>query len=437
MIKDLRGKRRTTLAKMMLVLAVVPALALAACSSSSTSAGSTSTSTGSTAAASAAASASCSGTPLKLMTIEPLTSPIQHEPEIPDAAQAAAEAITKSCELGRPLQVISCDDQYDPNAATACGREAVADDVLAIVGTTSAYTQNFIPITTAAGIPDVGDTADSAAQLTNKLVFPLQNAITLTNGQATVAKSLGAKKVVIVSIDVPAVTTILNLVEATIKAQGMQYISPILVPPTTTDLTQAAAQALAAGANAILPVLPTPLTVTLINDLHQAGANFNTTHFICGGTVLGPDTIAQLGSTANGVDVTDTAWPASDNSNTGIAQYNKELAAAGFSNINKDDSSVIAWSTVHLIANLLQGSATMNTATLVKKLRAFSSSAAYPQLAPFGFSASAFPGNPAFSAINAYSHDFVVTQALNGVLKPVTNGWVDYRSPFTITPIKA
>lgn len=38
--------------------------------------------------------------------------------------------MSKTCELGRPIQIIVCNDQYTTNGTAACARQAVEDKVL-------------------------------------------------------------------------------------------------------------------------------------------------------------------------------------------------------------------------------------------------------------------------------------------------------------------
>ena len=57
---------------------------------------------------------------------------------------------------GHPIQVITCNDQADPNMAVTCAREAVADKVTALVGGLTLYDNAVFPIISAAGIPWIG-----------------------------------------------------------------------------------------------------------------------------------------------------------------------------------------------------------------------------------------------------------------------------------------
>jgi ABC-type branched-subunit amino acid transport system substrate-binding protein len=404
-------------------------LAAAACSSSGGNPVQAAASAG--AGNSPASAQACSGTPVKLMTIVPVTSPIQHEPEIPDSAKAAAEAVTKTCELGRPVQVISCDDMYNANNAAACGREAVADKVLAVVGSTGNFGDSYLPILASAGIPEVGSLTVSNTQNTSKLSFPLQNSVAILIACVNAAKSLGAKSVIIVTVDTSAVSQLVALVNAAIKAVGMKEVAPVLIPPTATDLNEYAANAASSGAGAIIPVLPVPLLTQLLTALNQQAFDFEKTPIIGGGTTVNTVAIRAL-SAAEGIYSVGYAWPATDPSNAGVAQYQRELAAAGESNTPLDDNGLLAWSTVNIIAGLLKGSSSPTPATLVAKLSA-SGLISRPEMAPTDFSKNPFPSSSPLASLRAFTDMAVLTKLEGGKFVPLTNGFVNFTTPFKVS----
>jgi ABC-type branched-subunit amino acid transport system substrate-binding protein len=410
--------RRLSLLRVSAVV-LVAAASLAACGTSSTTTGSS------------AAAAACKGPEVRLGMIGPVkTSEADITPAI-QSAEAAVDAVNSTCELGGPVKLITCNDQYDPNVAAQCGREMVSDHVIALVGSQSQLGDSYTPITSAAGIPEVGSLAGSNDQYVSALSYPMVNSVVALASAATVAKSLGAKKLEVVGIDVSAVQQLLALLQGSVKTAGLAYGGAVLVPPTATDFSQYAAQAVATGSDAIFPVLPTAANIAFVRALAQQGTNFNKVRVIVDGVTTSPQDISQMGSDANGMYVVGSAWPSSDTSNAGIKQYNTELKTYGFDSVDKDDMSVIAWSDVHIVANLLKGSSSMTAATLVSKLNS-AGPMSLPQLAPFNWSRNAFPGNPVFSKMRAFSTDGVIEQVVNGVETPVTNGYVNLFSTFTI-----
>src|ERR1700736_5368683 len=81
------------------------------------------------------ASISCKGTPIKLMTIFNTTpGATTYLPAGKYGSKAAASAVNKTCEDGRPIQVINCNDNGTAAGDASCGQQAVSDHVLAVVG---------------------------------------------------------------------------------------------------------------------------------------------------------------------------------------------------------------------------------------------------------------------------------------------------------------
>jgi ABC-type branched-subunit amino acid transport system substrate-binding protein len=374
---------------------------------------------------------SCGAPTIKLGMIGPVKAQEQDiTPQI-QGAEAAAAAVTRTCELGGPVKLISCNDQYNPNVAAQCARELVSDGVIALVGDQSPNGDTYTPIMSAAGIPEVGSLASSGMQLTNPLSYPLLNGIVGIISEASVAKNLGATKVEIAGIDLAEVQQLIALVSGTVKQLGLQYAGAVLVPPTATDMSTYAAQAVATGADAILPVFPSGENDAFVKALAQQGTNFGKVRVILNGATTSPQDIAQIGKGANGAYLIGEAWPSWDTSNPGIKQYDAELKAAGFHSVDKNDMSVISWSDVHIIANLLKGSRTKTASTLVAKIKA-SGPMSPPQLAPFNWSKNAFPSNPILSKMQSFSTDGVILRVEKGVERPVTNGYVDLFNKFTV-----
>ncbi|HET9730989.1 MAG TPA: ABC transporter substrate-binding protein, partial [Acidimicrobiia bacterium] len=112
--------RRPSTARASACLIVVVSLFAAACSSGSKSAGPTPGTT--------APSKPCPGEPIKVTTIAAITSPLGNAGQrVKTGIDAAVHAINRECALGRPLDVVICDDKGDTNDNLACGRQAGSD----------------------------------------------------------------------------------------------------------------------------------------------------------------------------------------------------------------------------------------------------------------------------------------------------------------------
>src|SRR5262245_53102293 len=93
-----------------------------------------------------AATTTPNASPLKLMTVYEGRGAASASPEIPEGAIAAAKAINaKGGIKGRPVEIIRCDTKNDPNVATECGRRAVSEGVVAMVGNLTIHSNRFMP----------------------------------------------------------------------------------------------------------------------------------------------------------------------------------------------------------------------------------------------------------------------------------------------------
>ena len=150
--------KRSLLAVVAVPVAVV---VLGACGSSSgpssTSAGGVATST--PAGATSTPANAAAGSPVTLMSIATVGSPIEDNPGGPAGAAAAAKAINAAGGInGHKVNVVFCNPEADPNKAVACARQAATDKAIAVVGMTDTLDNVILPVLQQEGIPDVGAT---------------------------------------------------------------------------------------------------------------------------------------------------------------------------------------------------------------------------------------------------------------------------------------
>lgn len=374
--------------------------------------------------------AACEGEPVKFMVINNYEGPGQQFPEAAEGAKAAAAVANSSCALGRPIEILTCDDKFDPNAAAACGREAVAEGVIADIGSISGFGDSWMPPLAEAGIPAVGNVASSQAENTSPLSFPTVSPIAVVNGYVSGAASIGAQKVHIVSLDIPAVSFFIDLAKKQIGAVGMEDAGATLIPPTASDMTQYAAQALGSGADAIVCILGGDQNAPFLRALVQQGADLSELAVLSGATVISPTVVEELGDAAEGSWTVGPAWPVSDTTNTGIQQYLAELEAIGAESA-PSDVGVNAWSSMHHVIDVLTGSATIDSATLVAALEA-AGPVSRPELASFDFSAPAFPEDPVLSTLRIFSRDYMLSRVVDGELVPMVADFADVAETTTL-----
>jgi ABC-type branched-subunit amino acid transport system substrate-binding protein len=398
------------------IAATAAAVLLSACSSSSKS---TSTGAGATASASSTSS-NCSGAPVKFGVITVLTGDtvVTASPSVPQGAQAAAAALTKTCELGRPVQVVSCDTKDNPNQAAACGREMVAQKVTAFMGEDE-NGATWFPITAAAKIPEIGGNGLDSVEVSSPLWFPLTGNVHDASAYATIAASAMDKpaKVAVLPLDNPGTAFFVNFFKTQTIALGGQFAGSFPVPATTVDMSQFAAQVKNSGANAVFPIIGGDQFTGLVQQMNAQGMSLKDNVLINLGSAADCNFLKQVGSAGEGLWLVDTAWPVAwDTNNAGAKQYIQELKDANLPSSSCDVSEfgVQAWSAVHIMADLLKGSPTMDAATLVTKLNT-SGPINRPELpGPIDFSKNAFPNDPVLSHLRIFTKQFFVSRVVNG-----------------------
>lgn len=409
---------------------------LAACGSNSGSSSSSSapTSTGGT----ADTSASCGGEPVKIMAIAELSERPGSTGGVPFAsgAKAAAAAVNEECELGRPVEIVECSDEFNSNSAAACGRETVSEKALAAVFV-SCCGDDIMPSLEKADIPSF-NTAASSAENTSPTSFPLVFAASNVMGEITTAVSLGSDNVALVVVNIPALNFFVELASAQAEALGAKA-TIIRVPASTTDYTSVAAQVLNAGATGVVPVLGAGPDVALAKALIAQGGDLkNEIKFIDDLSNLNPKTVEQLGPEVEGFSPTGFAWSPTETESPAIKQYISELEAAGLPADKTDLTTygVMSWAAIHIAADALKGQkisskelmSRLNTPGVVRSEKY--------GLPPIDYSKPAFPSGP-LSKLRIFSKDISVWQFdSSGTPHPLYDGWLDVTKKMPIEPLK-
>jgi ABC-type branched-subunit amino acid transport system substrate-binding protein len=404
------------------VVSVAVAVVVAACGSSTSS---TSSSGGSTASASGSHVTAPTGAPIKLGVITPLTDLGPQFPEIGPAAEAAAKAINDAGGVkdpaggpNRPISIVVCDDA-SPAANAACGRQMVSDHVIAMVGN-QANDDGYVPITSAAGIPSIGGSTSTAAELMSPLNFAMNGGVLTTDIALVVeAHRLGLKKISLEYIGIAAAAGGNQIMVAKAKALGMDVVNNVAIPPTAVDFSSFAAQLTGNGSQGVLLLDSSPRAALILKSVNQTtGVTFDKFRVV---TTLEAKDLATLGSVGNGITGLATVWPLSDASNAGIAQFKKEYAQISGAP-TAGAFGVRAWAAVHLLAaDAFPKMSKLDAATLVKTLPTLGL-IKLAEITPFNWAAPIDLGLG--TKFYAYSGSFVVSTAENGVYTPGAAGFV-------------
>ena len=397
-------------------------------STGSTATTSVAGSTGSTSKATKAAK--CPGQPLKFTTIASLTGGPTGTISLSQArigVDAALAEINGKCTLGRPLQVTTCDDKFDVNGSLACGRQAAADGSLAVLSSIGSFDDGA----TASGLPGIFLLGTGAFDLTNKKAYSSVSGVTIGMGGVTAAKSAGAKSLLLVLPDTPALEFVSTQVEAAGKQIGVK-VDTIHIPVDTTDFAPVAAQISERHPESI-GLLPTA-AVPLINALASAGITPKNHIMSIASIVMTPAIVKELGSALDGMLVVGETIPPTETKNPGIAEFRSALKAKGH---NPDDpnvqfSTVLSWSDLKKLEGSLLAAgpsviASLDSKSLVDAVVAHPTARA--EAAPYDFSANQLPEFPGLAAFRIFTRKVVLLKMGHGKYLPASNGFIDVLHP--------
>jgi ABC-type branched-subunit amino acid transport system substrate-binding protein len=354
-----------------------------------------------------AAASTCSGAPVKIMEIVTLTSPVfTNFPEFAAGAKAAAFELTKSCKLGRPIQVIICDDVFNPNTAQQCARQAVADKVVAVLYSGSAYGDQILSVIGPAGIPSLNN-GSSPLETTSGLSFPTVYARNALGGAANLVIAAGGKNIGEPANDLPVVAFLSSIAEKVAKALGGK-ITRIPVPVTTVDMAPFAAQVIAGGYDGVTVILDAAKVISLVKALKQQGANFHKLPFATALSNFTPLAVQAIGpSIMDGVLAPSVAVPPNDPTSPIAKRIRADLAASGQSTgpVNLGVFCTVGWADVQMVAQALAGQKQMTARTLVQRLNAGVVKTTEFGLPPIDFTKPAFPKDPTLVKTRTFSRD--------------------------------
>ena len=170
-------------------------------------AGATTTEAGTSEPATEGGGEEATGEPIKVMVSAPVDTQLPPYPNIPGAAEVYEQYINDSGGVaGRPLDVITCDNKGDPNEGANCARQAVEEQVVAVVGSFTFDASRIIPVLEEANIAWFGACCPLVAQeFTSSISFVLGSLLPgMGAGLGWKMAQDGCENPVNVVIDIPA-----------------------------------------------------------------------------------------------------------------------------------------------------------------------------------------------------------------------------------------
>jgi len=201
-----------------------------------------------------------------------ISGPVYALPEMVTGAQAAVNRVNSEGGVkGHKLQLITCDDQGNPNNDANCGREAVSDGVVAVVGGLSVYDDQFIPPLQAANIPYIASSDIEPSDHTSPVSFPINASVVDYHGTAAQLGRRGCKQAAVIAPDQPGVAAGIAAVKDGFLKAGGQGIKSYEVPPTLSNFTSTVATANAAGAQCFALTTGPQQTAEILLAIKKSG----------------------------------------------------------------------------------------------------------------------------------------------------------------------
>jgi ABC-type branched-subunit amino acid transport system substrate-binding protein len=279
-----------------------------------------------------------------------------------DGAVAAAKEINASGGIGgRPIDVTLCDTTGDPNVAAGCARQAADGDFVALVAMYSNQEASVLPITDAAGLPNIGNFPLSAPGFTSPHAIPLDGGSPFwAIGILRAMQHAGVKKTSFVVPDVAgsgsaAIGILGNVV-------GKDALGPVVrVPIPTPDVTSYVAAA-THGGDGVVGGLAYNDEVRFVRTFKESGSSAR-----LGLMTDEPDELAKaLGAAGDGAVVASFYKPIS----VGDAPVKKFVAAMKAAGFEAKGEAEEGYASVYLLAQAAKGLTTIDRASVLASLKA-------------------------------------------------------------------
>jgi ABC-type branched-subunit amino acid transport system substrate-binding protein len=280
-----RPRRGLTVRLAAVLLAIVAsAMVLAACGGddndsggSGAAASGTSSSGGAADTATPAKGPKLTGEPIKTMTIASVNYNGPTYPNILETAKLYAEWINEHGGIaGRPLEVTACDEQGDPNQLATCGRKAVSDGAIAVVGSYTLNGDRIVPILEDADTSWFGICCGvSPAEINSPVTFNFGSGIASTAAYAMKAADMGCKKPAMLVADVPTKNLAFQAWERVLESRGIHDYVRVPIPVASADYAPQVAQATGHGVDCIIGGIAENQWASFLPPFAQSGSKAN------------------------------------------------------------------------------------------------------------------------------------------------------------------
>lgn len=322
--------------------------------------------------ATSGAAPAASGDPVKIYVIEDSSETAGLTfPSVRAGIEARVDRINETGlgGSGRPVELVFCTTDFDPNAAADCAREAAADpQVIAVAGSVSANGDTVLPILEEAGLAHVGGTAFAATDGQSPISFPTMGGLVAGTGcEATLARDeAGANDLAVAYGDTPGADAVVGLLGLVLQGSDASVANQVVVPIAQPDYS-AELGAVTSGADALIMATDGNTAQKIVSQSSQLGVDIP---LIGSGGQFTPEVLADLGDAAEGMYL--ALWYAADDSDAvGLQQYLEDLEAHGGTDLS-DDLSKLGWIAFELLDQAATGLETIDRRSILDALNGMS-----------------------------------------------------------------
>lgn len=208
---------------------------------------------------------------VKIMVYGAFTQPPFALSQVKDAAEAAVSYVNANGGAGgKQIELISCDDNMTPDGGALCAKQAIDENVVALVGSWSLFSDPVVAALEEAGIPNILPTAISTGENNSDQTFAVFSSSTLGAAGLPFLKERGCDTVALAAPENPQLETNYNtyLLPAA-EAAGVK-MDLVAYPGTTTDFTSVAQQ-LSDKTSCVLYGGGAPDSTAIIKAIYQIG----------------------------------------------------------------------------------------------------------------------------------------------------------------------
>ncbi|ABW14914.1 ABC-type branched-chain amino acid transport systems periplasmic component-like protein [Parafrankia sp. EAN1pec] len=310
------------------------------------------------------------GEPIRIGAIAGLTGGVSSNPEYASGARAAVRQVNEAGGIGgRPLELKLCDNHQNGTDSANCFREVLGDDsVVAIAGASDNYHDATKTQIEAVQLPLIGQYPVSKFDLTNPLAFNVNGAVVVGfHGLAQDVVASGAKRIGLVTLDIPTADVIRKTVGDVFSKAGVEVVNNVQLAPSTADLSAPAQQVTQDKPDAVVWLTFAAQTSVAVKALRSSGYE-GTVAFA--GSAFEKDQIESMGA-GGPLTVGLVLPPAWDTSTPYGKQFNEDMKA--YEPDGKiDELSMNSWLGVKIFAQLAATLPTVDRASVLAGLRKMS-----------------------------------------------------------------